>query len=351
MRSCILSVCLFVVISLLAGQARAQVDWSEANDLLRAVSEGHRAVAEGAEEELPALIEDAIERDTQFLTWIDEAIATTDFGMLPVESQLDLLNRRNRAQLLRARLYLRQGECRLARDDIEAIGSRANVDPELRQALDAELGEILRCVPPTATVEEVPAPDPATGEATGTASDLVADAATDAEESTPSEPPEPTPVVAEVPPTPPEEPVPTPEVAEPVPTPEVAEPVPATLVAETAPADEGGNLAPWILMGSGAALIAGGIGYDVAMAGDRTELENLNNECREQLCDYTRAEELDESLSTARIVEWTLLGAGAAAVVTGVILLLVSDGSSDPSVTAGVQPVGDGFRAVVSGEF
>lgn len=371
MRARVCSGCLLIGLLLWSGLANAQVDWSEYDVLWQAVVEGHQTVAEADEDDAPALIDAAIERDTNFLMWIEAVVETDDFGALPEDRQLSLVNAQNRAQFLRARLLLAKGECASAREDIEAIGWRPNVDEELRQALDEQLAEIVRCVPPVriATLRIECTPMDAEvwidGEMAG-----LAEGAHDVEvgehhvtlraagfrdyeftfdAGMEGEPIQHGPVAMELF---------EPEVTEPVEaTSEAAqepeEPDRGIGLHEVAPApSDGPGAAPFVLLGTGAALAIGGLLYDFAITADtRDEFEAIQAECENGCTEdrHSRGEDLRDDLGTAKIVDGLLYGGAFVAVTVAVILLFTGgDGGSDVPVAIAPSIGPQGFGGVLT---
>ena len=352
MQARLFSGTLLIYLILFGSSVQAQVDWSDYDALWQALVEGHSALAEAGEsDDTPALIADAISRDTRFLMWMDEAIATDDFSHLEIDRQLSLLNARNRVQFLRAGLFLQNGDCEEAQADIEAIQWRPNVDEELRQALNEQLRAITDCVSrqrfvnldidcrpsnaevwidgsligPADQVHEV-----ALGEhsvvlrAPGFEDDTFTFSAQVEGETI-----EHGPIQLELV----EEPVET--VAE------VAEPAVETEqnigLRETAPPpDHGPGATPFVLIGAGAALAIGGLIYDFTVVSETVDnLEAVQAEC-DAGCTVIRhdyGEQLQDDLGTERIIDGLLYGGAVAAVTVGVILLVTGgDSSSDPSV-------------------
>ena len=111
--------------------------------------------------------------------------------------------------------------------------------------------------------------------------------------------------------------------------PVVVEPSP---VASGAP---GREIAQWTLIGTGAALILGGVVYDRVLAGDADEFDALQADCAEGPCDSDRARALQSTLRSGKVGVGTLVGVGVAAALTGTILWLTGgDGQETHGVTA-----------------
>ena len=352
MRARFCSTTLFIGLFLFGSSVEAQVDWSDYDVLWEALVEGHRTLAEAGEsDETPALLADAISRDTRFLMWIDEAVATEEFESLPADEQLSLLNARNRVQFLRAGLYLQNGDCEEAQADIEAIQWRPNVDEELRQALNEQLRQILHCVPRQrfVTLDIECRPTDAEvwidGSLIGSADEthevelgehtvvLRADGfrehsfafSAQVEGATIEHGPvqlelaeEPVEVVAEV-------------------TDLVGETEQNIGLRETAPPpSDGPGAAPFVLIGTGVALAIGGLIYDFTVVAETVDnLEVVQAEC-DAGCTADRhayGERLQDDLGTERIVDGLLYGGAFVAVTVGVILLFTGgDSASDASV-------------------
>jgi hypothetical protein len=131
----------------------------------------------------------------------------------------------------------------------------------------------------------------------------------------------------------------------------VAEPV--VLVEEPQPTEEGLDPVPIILVGTGAALLAGALITDLVLAGDRDEFDTIQTECDNTgTCNEARLVELGENLDTGRIVVATLLGAGIVVTTVGIIMFFTRDdeeSSESFSVTPTFSRDGVGFG--VFGEF
>jgi cysteine-rich repeat protein len=91
------------------------------------------------------------------------------------------------------------------------------------------------------------------------------------------------------------------------------------------------SAAPWIVVGLGAALIVGGVAVDVASSGDLDELSTLRDACIGGDTSGCTADDLDRGgrlsadLESAADLSVLLYGAGAAAVLIGVIWELAAD--------------------------
>jgi hypothetical protein len=114
----------------------------------------------------------------------------------------------------------------------------------------------------------------------------------------------------------------------------------APVVTDTAPgasvaaSDDGGSsLATygWVTLGIGGALVAGALVYDQVVTGAAVdELEGLDNS------EIDRADELRSDIEGHQTNSIVLLGVGSAAVITGVVLLLLPDGD-DAGPTAWIS--------------
>lgn len=105
--------------------------------------------------------------------------------------------------------------------------------------------------------------------------------------------------------------------------------------------DEGGesNLAAILLMGAGGALMASALTYDIILAGDRDEFQDIQAACATGPCDYNRGTELQGSLDSAKVVIGVLLGAGVASATAGTILLLTGSDDEAEEDSVAVSPI------------
>jgi hypothetical protein len=129
-----------------------------------------------------------------------------------------------------------------------------------------------------------------------------------------------------------------------------SEPLAATPVHEpialtqTAPPPRSPRVVPWILLGSGGALLAGALVYDLALGSSRSELDDLNSRCSTENCsaqDLERGYELVSDLDGARWLVGGLALAGLAAGVAGVVMLLLEDRPHDRGQVS-LSPEGPG---------
>lgn len=105
----------------------------------------------------------------------------------------------------------------------------------------------------------------------------------------------------------------------------------------------GGNrrLVGATLVASGGALIAGVLAWDGALGSSRSELEDLQQQCRtEPDCggESQRANQLSDRISNARIPMAIMLAAGTGAAVTGVVFLVKGDNEDRVSLSPSVAP-------------
>ena len=96
--------------------------------------------------------------------------------------------------------------------------------------------------------------------------------------------------------------------------------------------DDGvGSPLPYVLMVTGAALVAGGIGYDLSIAGDLDDFYAIQTACDAGTCtteEHARGVELKSTVEDAQPAIGILIGTGVAAGIVGVILMLVEDEAS-----------------------
>lgn len=89
---------------------------------------------------------------------------------------------------------------------------------------------------------------------------------------------------------------------------------------------------------AGGALLAGAVGHELAMSGDRSDFVELRDACEAgQPCDAETLEDLQGTLQTARILSAILYGAAAASFGTGAGLL-IADRPDRPSTTLLIEP-------------
>ena len=97
----------------------------------------------------------------------------------------------------------------------------------------------------------------------------------------------------------------------------------------------GRDITQWTLVGTGAALILGGLITDRVLAGDADEFDQLQAACAIGPCDSDRALELQSSLDTGKVVVGALVGFGIASALVGTILVLTDHDTAPPTqVTA-----------------
>lgn len=107
----------------------------------------------------------------------------------------------------------------------------------------------------------------------------------------------------------------------------------AAMTAVEPVADGGGNgrVAPIVVMSSGLAVLAGGVAWDLALGGERSDFESLHAACSagcstEQFADLNDSQ---ETLENAKVPIAVLYGAGAAIAVGGAIWLALSGDDAD----------------------
>lgn len=164
------------------------------------------------------------------------------------------------------------------------------------------------------------------------------------------------PAAAPAPAPPPVAVAPPPAQPQPAPAPQPAAAPPPTEpqpVADTAePADmpeKSTNLLPWILMGSGGALIVGSIVTGVMARSAQGELED---ECpRRTNCDPSLKDTQDRGETLALVTDILLFG-GIAVAGTGAVLFILDQGQSDSAdTTAAVACLPGACQGVVRGHF
>ena len=127
------------------------------------------------------------------------------------------------------------------------------------------------------------------------------------------------------------------------------------------PADSGIHPAIWVLS-AGGALILGGVIYDLANMGIDDDIQAAYNDIQQAEADgddsaRTAAEgrlsSLQDDRDGAATVDWILYGSGAAAVVAGVVMLIVIDdeSGSERAVQTGARPVDGGWMYTFGGRF
>lgn len=97
---------------------------------------------------------------------------------------------------------------------------------------------------------------------------------------------------------------------------------------------EGVSVAAISLIAGGAAIVLGGLVWDLALGGTRDDFDTLKAEC-ETGCDsstYSRLQELQSDLDTGAIGTLVLYGVGGATVVVGTVLLILSLGDDEAPV-------------------
>lgn len=101
--------------------------------------------------------------------------------------------------------------------------------------------------------------------------------------------------------------------------------VPETDVPPSAEASGGTRGAGIALLATGGALLAGGLGWDLAVAGDVSDFESMRDTCDrgEASCDTGVLDDLSGTIDTAKIGTGALYGAGAISAITGIILVVV----------------------------
>ena len=108
------------------------------------------------------------------------------------------------------------------------------------------------------------------------------------------------------------------------------------------------DVVPFVLMGSGAALIAGGVVYELALAADLDEYQHCSTL---PTCNEARRQELQRDLDGAKPVIGLLLSAGIFAGISGIVALLTGDSSNDQGMTVAPLTAPAGYGALISLEY
>lgn len=108
--------------------------------------------------------------------------------------------------------------------------------------------------------------------------------------------------------------------------------------------EAGPALLPFILMGTGVALVGAGVAVDLAGADDRDALDALYAECVQRVCDYGQRAVLEDDIQTNRVIVASVLGAGIVTSAVGVVLWLVGgeEGETPVAVAPFAGPGGVG---------
>jgi hypothetical protein len=89
---------------------------------------------------------------------------------------------------------------------------------------------------------------------------------------------------------------------------------------------------------AGGALLAGAVGHELAMSGDRSDFVTLRDACEaREPCDTATLEDLQGTLQAARVISAILYGASAVSFGTGAVLLL-ADRPDRPATTLLIEP-------------
>ncbi len=103
-------------------------------------------------------------------------------------------------------------------------------------------------------------------------------------------------------------------------------------------AASGGGLLPWVVLGSGAALLAGGAVFGVLRNGAYDELADI----RANGGYWEDADAAQQAMESHALAANVLFGAGVAALVAGGVLLLTAGGGDETSVELLAPPGGIG---------
>jgi hypothetical protein len=121
---------------------------------------------------------------------------------------------------------------------------------------------------------------------------------------------------------------------------------------DTAPTKEddtgkkGGRVWTWVMLGAGAAIVAGGaITGGISMGKEK----DLEADCKDKQCPEGREGDAD-TIRTMNLTADILYGVGAAAIVTGFVLFFVEPKHNE-ATTVALVPNGDGFVLAASGRF
>lgn len=101
---------------------------------------------------------------------------------------------------------------------------------------------------------------------------------------------------------------------------------------ETTDDADGPSPIPFVVMGTGAALVIAGIAFDLTLSDELDEFEQIQSDCQSGACDAERGLALQGELTDARPITGLLLGTGAATIIVGAVLWLTSDRETDQPV-------------------
>ena len=104
---------------------------------------------------------------------------------------------------------------------------------------------------------------------------------------------------------------------------------------------------PYALLAGGGALLVSALVVDLALAGERDDLDRLQSECNAGPCNLEHARATADTLDDGKVAIGVLLGAGLVSATVGTILLLTGDDDDGGESTALAPRVGpDSFGLV-----
>ena len=122
------------------------VDYEEFQELTQAAAAAHRAL-EGADATLlPALRENAVDRDLAVIAWLDAFFVSEAFASLPSEQQALAVQDRYRNEYNLARLLISLDRCEEARDRIRTLLDSTIDDAELRPHITEAFDDAIECI-------------------------------------------------------------------------------------------------------------------------------------------------------------------------------------------------------------
>ena len=121
-------------------------DFDRYIELTEAAEAAHNMLEDGSPDLLPALRENAVERDFAVIDWLDDFMATEAFGDLATNQQTLASQDRFRYEYNASRLLIELDRCEEARDRIRSLLDSAVEDEELRPRLTETYESALECM-------------------------------------------------------------------------------------------------------------------------------------------------------------------------------------------------------------